>query len=189
MSEPFVPFAKIPRWSRDIIITEKIDGTNGSIFIDPITDEFLIGSRNRWIQPGNDNHGFAMWATQNEAALRRLGPGHHFGEWWGTGIQRRYNLSEKRFSLFNVGRFTPEALAELNQGPGQIVFRAVPVLYSGPNFEFAISRALTQLRETGSLAAPGFNDPEGIVIFHTASGHLYKKTLKDDEKPKGQISG
>jgi hypothetical protein len=29
-------------------------------------------------------------------------------------------------------------------------------------------------------------DPEGIVIFHTASGQLFKKTLKDDEGGKGK---
>ena len=184
--EPFVAFPKIPRWSRDIIITEKIDGTNASIYIDPITNEFLIGSRNRWIQPGNDNHGFAMWATQNEEVLRRLGAGHHFGEWWGTGIQRRYDLSEKRFSLFNVSLYNAETLALLNEGLPQILFRAVPVLYSGPNNEQAIRASLDRLAVEGSLAAPSYMNPEGIVIFHTASGHLFKKTLKDDEGGKGK---
>ena len=184
--EPFVAFPKIPRWSRDIIITEKIDGTNASICIDPITNEFSAASRNRWITLENDNHGFARWASQNQDALRRLGPGHHFGEWWGTGIQRGYHLAEKRFSLFNVGRYTKEALAELNQGPGEIVFRAVPVLYSGPNSEAAIAASLDRLAVEGSLAAPGYMDPEGIVIFHTASGYLFKKTLKDDEGGKGK---
>ena len=30
----FKPFAKIPRWSKELaIITEKIDGTNASIYI------------------------------------------------------------------------------------------------------------------------------------------------------------
>ncbi len=31
-------------------------------------------------------------------------------------------------------------------------------------------------------------DPEGIIIFHTASGHLYKKTIQGDEKPKGMAA-
>ena len=185
MSEHFVEFPKIPRWSRDIIITEKIDGTNASIFINPVTDEFLVGSRSRWIQPGNDNFGFALWASQNEKALRRLGPGHHFGEWWGTGIQRRYDLSEKRFSLFNVHLFTEETLAELNAGLPQTIFRAVPVLYTGPNSEAAIETCLAELRATGSHAAPGFMKPEGVVIYHTAAGHCFKKTLYQDESPKG----
>jgi hypothetical protein len=184
--DTFVPFPKIPRWSRDIIITEKIDGTNASICIDPLTNEFSAASRSRWIQPGNDNFGFALWAKQNMEALMRLGPGHHFGEWWGVGIQRGYQLSERRFSLFNVGRYTPEALAELNMGLSSPIFRAVPKLYEGPMSDLAIHSALDSLVTGGSFAVPGYMDPEGIVIFHTASGHLFKKTLKDDEGGKGK---
>lgn len=54
----FMEFPKIARLSRECIITEKIDGTNGQIFIDE-DGKFLIGSRTRWITPENDNHGFA----------------------------------------------------------------------------------------------------------------------------------
>ena len=43
------------------------------------------------------------------------------------------------------------------------------------------------LRQFGSTAEPGFMDPEGIVVFHTASGHIYKATCKNDEKPKGKV--
>lgn len=95
-------------------------------------------------------------------------------------------MTEKRFSLFNTSRYTPEKLAELNEGLPKPIFYAVPVLYSGPNNEQAIRASLDRLRVEGSLAVP-FMDPEGIVIFHTASGHLYKKTLKDDEKPKSEV--
>ena len=34
-----------------------------------------------------------------------LVPGRHFGEWWGSGIQRGYGLDEKTFSLFNAYRW------------------------------------------------------------------------------------
>jgi hypothetical protein len=27
-------------------------------------------------------------------------------------------------------------------------------------------------------------DPEGVVVFHTASGQLFKKTIKGDQAPK-----
>jgi hypothetical protein len=27
-------------------------------------------------------------------------------------------------------------------------------------------------------------NPEGVVIYHTASGQLFKKTIENDEKPK-----
>ena len=42
----FREFAKISRLSRECIITEKIDGTNGVIYIGE-DGEFLIGSRTR----------------------------------------------------------------------------------------------------------------------------------------------
>lgn len=37
----------------------------------------------------------------------------------------------------------------------------------------------------GSYAAPGFKNPEGIVIYHTAAKTLFKKTIVGNEKPKG----
>jgi hypothetical protein len=39
----FVPFQKIPRLSREIIVTEKIDGTSGTIYIGD-DGEFLTGT-------------------------------------------------------------------------------------------------------------------------------------------------
>jgi len=97
----FKEFPKMARMSRDVIISEKIDGTNAQILITPDGDLFT-GSRTRWITPADDNHGFARWAEGNRDELLKLGPGRHFGEWWGQGIQRGYGLKEKRLSLFNV---------------------------------------------------------------------------------------
>ena len=42
------------------------------------------------------------------------------------------------------------------------------------------------LRRIGSQAAPGFMKPEGIVVFHEASGTAFKMTLTGDEKHKGE---
>jgi len=172
----FKPMVKIPRFFRDIVITEKIDGTNASVHIGE-DGSFRTGSRTRWITPENDNFGFSKWAHDNKDELMKLGPGSHFGEWWGVGIQRGYGLSERRFSLFNVGKWTVEnkpACCHL-----------VPALYSGPMKEQAIAQALFELRSLGSVAVPGFMKPEGVVIYHTASGHIYKVTCEKDEKPKG----
>lgn len=175
----FVSFPKMARWSRDIVISEKLDGTNASVYIGE-DGEFLVGSRTRWITPENDNHGFATWAYANEEELRKLGPGHHFGEWWGAGIQRRYGLAYKVFSLFNVSRW-----ADNPERP--VCCSVVPTLYRGPNYEIEIEMALGELQANGSVAAPGFMDPEGIVIYHTASNQLFKKTIKNDEKHKGEL--
>ena len=177
----FESFAKISRLSRDIVITEKIDGTNAQVYIGE-DEEFLIGSRNRWITPESDNAGFARWATENKEELLELGVGRHFGEWWGQGIQRRYNLKEKRFSLFNTHRWGDDGV---DKRPA--CCHVVPVLYSGAFDTAKIEEVLADLAEHGSYASEGFMNPEGIVIFHTAGNLLFKKTIKNDGVPKGMI--
>lgn len=174
----FMRFSKIARLSRDIVITEKIDGTNAQICIGD-DGEFVVGSRNRWITPENDNYGFAKWAMEHKEELLQLGTGRHFGEWWGSGIQRRYGLDEKRFSLFNVHKWNKDNIPECCY--------VVPILFEGMFDTNAIMEVLKDLQFDGSYASPGFNDPEGIIIFHTASNTYYKKTIKNDEKPKGMI--
>lgn len=178
-SPVFEAFPKIYRWSREIIITEKIDGTNG--VIDIATDDVVrAGSRSRWITPEDDNFGFARWVHAHEADLRtELGHGRHFGEWWGASIQRRYGLKEKRFSLFNVSRWSDPT-------PPPAVCHVVPVLYRGLLSDSAVHDVLAGLRTNGSYAAPGFMQPEGIVIFHVPSRALFKKTLDKDEEPAGK---
>lgn len=184
MTDEFQPFPKIVRLSRGIIVTEKIDGTNASIFIGD-AGEFLVGSRTRWITPDDDNYGFARWAHDHREELLQLGPGHHFGEWWGKGIQRNYSQTEKRFSLFNVTRWTDTETRPACCG-------VVPTLYEGPLEEHGVMKgvksALARLEREGSVAAPGFMNPEGIVIFHKPSGYLFKKTLHKDDEPKGRAA-
>ena len=194
----FKAFPKMARLSRDCIITEKIDGTNAQILITPDGDLFT-GSRTRWITPAEDNHGFARWAEGNRDELLKLGPGRHFGEWWGQGIQRGYGLKEKRLSLFNVSRWClhgeepaaipsndPTAPVKLQDVLPECV-GLVPVLYRGPFTTEMVETKLERLKEFGSLAAPGFKDPEGLVVFHVAGNFGLKKTIKGDEVPKSKF--
>ena len=171
----FVEFPKMPRLSREIIVTEKIDGTNAQVFIGD-DGEFLTGSRTRWITPETDNFGFSAWAHDHKDELMQLGPGRHFGEWWGAGIQRRYGITEKRFSLFNTDRWSDGGLPEC--------CLVVPTLYRGPFSTEEIDKCLADLAENGSYASPGFLDPEGIVVFHLAGRVGFKKTIKKDDVPK-----
>ena len=169
----FIGFPSIARLSGNhMVVTEKIDGTNAQIRISE-DGQFLVGSRTRWITPEDDNYGFARWAKEHEEELRAgLGFGSHFGEWWGSGCQRGYGLKngEKRFSLFNVGRWkSAPACCHL-----------VPVLYEGQFETSSIDAALEALRTGGSVAAPGFMNPEGVVIWHAAARVLFKKTLGGD---------
>ena len=170
----FRSFSKIARYSRDVIVSEKLDGTNACIYIGE-DGEFLTGSRNRWITPEDDNHGFSRWAHDNKAELLNLGTGRHFGEWWGSGIQRGYGLKngEKRFSLFNVSLW----------GDGNVrpsCCQTVPVLWSCQFDDLDVKLIMEDLWETGSWAAPGYKNPEGIVVYHTAAGQLFKKTFEND---------
>lgn len=175
--QDFKGFPKIGRLNRTIIVTEKIDGTNAQIVVnDEGTGIVGVGSRNRWITPENDNMGFAKWVEANKEELITLGPGQHFGEWWGQGIQSGYGLKEKRFSLFNVSRWRDSRPA---------CCHVVPTLYEGLYGEAHIKAALEGLRANGSVAAPGFMRPEGVIVFHVANGALFKVTLEGDEKPKG----
>jgi hypothetical protein len=177
----FREFPKIPRLSREMVITEKIDGTNGSIAIDVLSGEFLVGSRTRWITPENDNHGFARWAYEHKDELVvGLGDGVHFGEWWGAGIQRGYGLKEKRFSLFNVSRWGDEAIRPA-------CCHVVPVLYRGEFDTVRIGTEIERLKTLGSVAAHGFMKPEGVVVFHVAGNLMFKKTIEKDEFHKGEI--
>jgi hypothetical protein len=131
----FHAWPKIGRLNRDIIITEKLDGTNAAIGI-TADGRVYAQSRTRIITSQDDNAGFARWVEKHADLLREhLGEGLHFGEWWGVSIGRGYDLSERRFSLFNTKRWHSEvaglmALAALRD-KGAAVY-TVPVLYEGP---------------------------------------------------------
>jgi hypothetical protein len=197
----FQEFPKMARWSRDVVVTEKIDGTNAAVVVAELDGHadsnalwqadgvaIYAQSRTRFITPTDDNFGFARWIQQNAAELAGLGPGRHFGEWWGAGIQRRYGLAEKRFSLFNVGRWFNPNDCDGEDVAGRVAAPAcchvVPILAKGPNEPGLIQTCIDLLRERGSYAAPGFMKPEGVVLFHLAAGIGFKKTLEKDEVPK-----
>lgn len=186
----FIGFPKLARLSREIIISEKIDGTNACVGITE-DGQIFAGSRSRWITPQDDNFGFAAWVQAHRDELLTIGPGRHFGEWWGAGIQRRYGQTEKRWSLFNVSRWAlhgtePKQVATADprvmktQDVLPPCCGLVPTLYRGVFDSAAIEVVLAGLRANGSAAAPGFMFPEGVVVFHSAAGVVFKKTLDND---------
>lgn len=192
MSE-FKAFQKLRRLSRPIVITEKIDGTNAQIFISTVETPHALctiadvvdegptwwisaGSRNRWLSLRDDNFGFAGWVEKNAEELKELGVGRHYGEWWGQGIQRTYSLPEKRFSLFNVAKWSDETVRPQ-------CCSVVPVLAELPELDiWKIRAVMKELMKTGSKAAPGFMEPEGVVIFHSHGQYLFKMTPDDAAK-------
>jgi hypothetical protein len=211
MTLEFTEFPKIPRYRREMVVTEKLDGSNAAVVWypaddggphhkDTITTETLIDqhgadigryhllaqSRNRFVVPevvrkGGDNHGFGKWVEDNAGALTRLGPGVHYGEWWGLGIQRGYGQTRKRFSLFNVTRWNNESRPECCD--------VVPILGFGTPSEGVVEKSVELLEKNGSAAAPGFMSPEGVIVWHSTSKQYFKVMLRNDDIPKGKLTG
>ena len=195
---------------REIVVTEKVDGTNSAVIIEEVDPEldyeyeggFTLAtverggktyavaaqSRNRLIFPSKatDNHGFAAFVQQNaEELFILLGPGRHFGEWWGKGINKRYASAMegiKGFALFNVAKHA-DLHHWLRFGDQQVLVEPVHVLYEGPFSEQKIRDTLNELKKHGSWMSP-FDPAEGIVVFHTQSRQTYKITLDQNDAGK-----
>jgi hypothetical protein len=182
MSDIFKAWPKIPRVeNRKERYSEKLDGTNACVVWSYVpsneytlaaveTDEgwlkMWVQSRSRLLRLDEDNYGFAKWATTNFEELSKLGEGHHFGEWWGQGIQRGYGQTEKKFSLFNVHRWgehnpnTPECCS------------VVPLIQAS-----SVEDAKQILIKYGSLAAPGYMNPEGVVVYESVTATYWKAII------------
>lgn len=217
-----VPFPKIPRLNRDIVITEKIDGTNAAIRIGenvmalatgepreiPELGPVVAQSRTRIITPEKDNYGFARWVKEHEDVLREaLGPGIHYGEWWGLGIQRGYKQTQKWFSLFNYKRWAndPRIMALSTIG-----VQVVPILYRGP-WMAIVGKDVTYFEgmpeEQVHQIVYGTREQPGIIRFAPdmilarlakigsyaamVNGVSYKRTVEDgrviDKGPEGIV--
>lgn len=198
MSIEFQPWPKTSRLFREVVVTEKIDGTNACVVFekraigDPIGPEadldyiFAAQSRNRIITPDADNAGFATWVHKNhEDLFSILGYGRHYGEWWGQGIQRRYNMPHKVFSVFNVDKWD-DLVSEYAIGDAYMT--SVPVL---GRFDFdtqSIINCATNLIRSGSTASrqfgEKFDNPEGICVFHSQSRIVQKFTFDNNDRGK-----
>lgn len=133
MAEEFKAFPKIRRWDNiTATISEKIDGTNACVVFSDEGVIELVQSRKRAITPGKatDNFGFAEWVSDNRAHLFEfLGPGRHYGEWWGQGIQTSYGQDRKWFTPFNSHQFPADRWMD---GDWDIGLHPLPVLWQGP---------------------------------------------------------
>lgn len=181
----FQKWPSIPRLKREMRVTEKIDGTSSCIAIDPEDGSVVCQSRNRIITPDEDNFGFAKWVSENAGVLTdTLGPGRHYGEWWGWGIQRSYGVQrgERTFSLFNVRRWRDSETWEVHEDIHLVDgLDVVPILYVGAFDVSMIDDINKRLTELGSVAKVGFMKPEGVVVEHLQSRNLYKVLIENDD--------
>ncbi len=192
-TEPeFKPWGKTPRWAGiGVTVTEKLDGTNALVCVHE--GRVYAGSRNRWLSSTDkrlDNYGFAAWCKENETELLKLGDGYHYGEWWGQGIGRGYGMvrdmqlingkhvpigsaaPRRIFSLFNTRRWDNESRPECCS--------VVPTLYHGMLDLHKLDDLLSELRTNGSVAAPKYMRPEGVVLYAYQLDQKFKIVFDKD---------
>ena len=199
----FEKWPSIPRMSKEwVYVTEKIDGSNAAIRIRPFDidadrseqlDTISIDgvqytlwaqSRTRFLGPTKetDNFGFARWVYDNAVEIVKvLGPGDHYGEWWGSKIQRGYGMTngERNFSLFNAKRWY-ETLHPVESRSAVDGLLIVPTLYDGRYYDFNALEVAEELRTNGSRIVPGF-PAEGMIVYNREAKSSYKVLLENDE--------
>lgn len=176
MEPEFKKFEEIKYLKKlEMSITQKLHGTNACIYIFETENgnlDLVCGSRTRWIYPHSDNYGFASFVHENKQDfIDKLGPGRHYGEWVGPGINSGEGLKEKCFVLFNWRKWQGKSLPPRTS--------VVPVLYHGHVSADAINEVMEDLKNNGSALSPGFMKPEGVVV--SIGGKFYKKVFLPEE--------
>jgi hypothetical protein len=139
-----------------------------------------VQNRQRIVTPDqHDVHGVASWARAHAAQLAEtLGPGIHFGEWWGYKICRGYGLGpgDRRFSLYNTARW---GFIDGTQVPS---LYTQPVLWEGNFLEgwATIRNEMDGLLNHGSVASPGYRHPAGVVLYHHSADVMMQHTFKTE---------
>jgi hypothetical protein len=168
-------FIGFPKMSRDIIgdviITEKLDGTNACVIIE--NGEIVgVQSRKRMINVDDDNYGFASYISQNEELILKLGDGYHYGEWCGLGIQKNpHNLDAKYFYLFDTRRWNTD-----NEPPEGI--RRTRTLYTGTLNSNTVEDCMKQLE---LYAEENNYKAEGVVVRYILLRINEKHTFKNSK--------
>jgi hypothetical protein len=206
--EQFKEFPKMARLSREIIITEKIDGTNAQVFIQQagIDSGFVLGGEEQDGDPNiiaivsGPNNG-PLYTIRAGSRNKWITPGKQdnagFAGWVKENANELIKLGEGR----HFGEWWGRGI-QRGYGMGEKIFslfnvdrwgsedlrpkccRVVPELWRGIFDTVAVDNVLTVLKGEGSRANPGFMKPEGIIVFHTAANIGFKKTIEKDDTPK-----
>lgn len=223
----YVKWSNTARLFRDITITEKLDGTNACVIFERVStmeipvdgnlkncinittvgdEQYAVyaQSRNRLITPASDNAGFAKWVEKNhEQLFYVLGEGRHYGEWWGQGIGRKYDMDRKVFSVFNTAGWHKEEVNGFEERTSRAIRAAhvrnvgvdincVPILGVHTFDESLIRGIAKDLHLFGSTATAEytgdkFPNPEGICIYHKGADTVFKYTLDNNDKHKWEF--
>lgn len=164
-------FPKIPRLQKvNVVITEKLDGTNAVIWLSPDKSEMKVGSRNRWVGDSKleDNSGFYQFCQENKEYLMRLHPGFNYGEFMGPKIQgNRYELEKKELYLFDTRR--------AGEFEDTNTIKVVPHLMTTPLDD--LPEHLSKYNNMKSTLNPKAN-AEGVMLYFTEL-NKYIKVIYD----------
>lgn len=211
MHPPFEPFSKIPRYKSALVITEKIDGTNGQITItkcsglvvDPMHDptnlspfcidkwydrsddacfHMYVGSRRRWVAP------------EGTVGLEKGCDNYAFAHWAKVNHQQLRSLGEGQ-------HFGEWYGAGIGRGYGMTdkkfkLFNSARWNDLNPNRPKCCgvvdvlpftdpNEAMESLFENGSEITNDFGNrfpnPEGIIVYHPGSRSYFKQTFEYDK--------
>ena len=211
----FRAWPKIARLNRDMIVTEKIDGTNAAVIVQYTTNCGAQAIANEVTEDGVGVHltmrhpggGFSRAVVAAQSRKKIITPGkqtdnHGFAGWVRENAQvladtlgEGYHYGEwwGRGVQRGYGQegkrfslFNVVRYADVNVP--EIGMDTVPIIYEGPFDTERVNLTVLQLAADGSRAAPGFMKPEGVVVFHKAAGVVFKVTCEKDEEWKGKGS-
>ena len=149
----------------EVIVTEKVHGTNSRFLFDTQDNKFKIGSRTRWVNPEG-----TVWlgATEDNSNIERWCRAHPgvilYGETYGRIASLKYGLAHKaRFIAFAA--LTGDKwwdLDDLFKSCDEYGVPTVPVLYRGPyNRELILPLAE---EDSHIPTAPKGHMMEGLVV-------------------------
>ncbi len=178
----FKAFSSLVRLDKvQVEVTQKLHGSNASVWIYPNEAGELqvkAAKRTSFLGPDQDNFGFRVFVEERaQQFIDLLGPGVHWGEWCGPGINSGEGLTEKRFVLFNTAKA---------DAPRPDRVDVVPVLWRGRLEALNVDQLMINLKLNGSAYVPGFMRPEGIVINIRGLGLIKDVFEAEETKWKGK---
>lgn len=205
----FEPFPKVPRLSREMTITEKIDGRNASVWVsyapslNPTEDNLTSRVARELAEAGIFRvlHEGLMYSIRAGSRTQFIvpckgGDNLGFAAWVGHNLQELVKLGEgvhhgewwgqgigRGYGLYEK-RFSLFNTARWSKERPECC-HVVPVLCQVPFDTRYVELVMDTLKVGGSRAAPGFKRPEGVMIWHHGAYMAFKKTFEGDEKGKG----
>ncbi len=150
-----------------VYVFPKIDGTNGSVWVD--NDVMCCGSRNRQLALDDDNQGFMNAMVQDEAIKRYVfaNPSHIlYGEWLVPHTLKTYSDDAwRRFYVFDVFDRNKERLLSYDEyspfaiAAGLNVIPPIAIIKNG-----SIDHFTECLAKANYLVKDGAGQGEGIVL-------------------------